>query len=1369
MRQDIPLIGPFLNRLIGSRNDRFVKKYLQRVEAIGDMEVGIRKLTDAQIKAKVIELRQKLDAGTSVDVLMTEAFAVAREAMDRSVGLRNIFSPQHREKFEPGRLSASGRAEYERILAEADALVPAAPEGEFLGCNDPLHGYLSVEVPISLYEEVRSVYTESRPPFRARPFDVQLIGAMVLYQGRISEMKTGEGKTIVAPLACYLACVERIKVHVVTVNDYLVQRDRDWTFPFFHALGLTVGAIHPQHMQGEDTKRQMYQCDIVYGTTAEFGFDYLRDNMKRSVDQQVQRRRQFAIVDEVDSILIDEARTPLIISGSAHDDKPRYDVADQLARHLTSKQKPWQEADDKLEAAKRLVKGLEGDIRNVRDQAKVPELKKRLAEAQVNTPKLEAERAKSTQYYEVQLERKSAHLTHDGIAEAQRVAGRGSFYVGENMDLPHLLEQSLRAHVVFLRDRDYIVAPSENPHTGRMEPSIVIVDVNTGRPMVGRSWSDGLHQACEAKEGVPIKQENQTVATITIQNFFKMYKRLAGMTGTADTEAQEFYDIYKLDVVSIPTNRKVTRRDFDDMVFLSEKDKWEFIVDEVKAFHDVGRPVLVGTTSVENSEMLGQMLTRRHGIKHEVLNAKQHEREAHIVENAGQLGQVMIATNMAGRGTDIKLGAVTREQLLDHWLKRGICPREVTVESSEAELREGVYRKMGPGELDLPKREVEQMPFAELELKLLRYWAEKHTWLQTKEVERMDAEGLRDALDKHGRFLVHRIRWFGTIEDMGGLHVVGTERHESRRIDNQLRGRCGRQGDKGSSRFFISLEDELMKLFAGETTMRILSRLGMKEGDAIEHPMLSKSVERAQRKVEERNFQYRKHILDYDEVMEHQRQKFYGLRQRVLEGRDMRGLLFDYINDSVRDAAVDFLDPTYAAKCASEFARQKTDCTVAQSRLRGLDSNEMIERIRSEAKEEMRNSIDITLGEYLPDLERDTDRKQVESDLSGLATWSRDKFGVQFTEAELEGMGDGVRFNVLEKLTAAADAQIDATDLSGVETYLAEYYGAEQLAKWVRDKFDIEVKASEIAKAQGEGKGQVEKVIMKQAEELYRKREIEYPVDFAMEMTMALMRQSPQAATGHLLNWANTRFRIGWTEEKIKTTPPAKAREELVKASEAFVREGRIDAEVAKATALKTDGELQGYFSERFGIDLPESMRRLEGQERADAVRSKVEGQLRSELVMLERTMLIDTFDDQWKGHLYAMDQLKDGINFRSLAQRDPKIEYKREGARMFAEMMVTLRDRVTDYVFKARLSPNVSAMPQPGTIAPGGFGAMNRPAMAPPAAGGASGRDPYYSSPTQSPPRAAGPGTIAGVGFDPRRQPPGNQPGNPAGPPPTA
>ncbi|MGH7130431.1 MAG: preprotein translocase subunit SecA [Phycisphaerales bacterium] len=1309
--QDIPIIGPILNKILGTRNQRFVKRYLQKVEAINALEPKYRAMSDAEIRNQVNIFRDRFQAGETVEQMIADVFACAREGMDRAVGIRNIFNPAH--KFDPSTLSPEGQQLYAQTKAQMDATPDAPPEGEFLGCNGPIAGWQQVDIPLALYEEVRKLYPESRPPFRSRPFDVQLIGGMVLAQGKIAEMRTGEGKTIVGPLAAYLASCERVKVHVVTVNDYLVQRDRDWTFPYFRALGLTVGAIHPSHMQGEHEKRRMYMCDITYGTTSEFGFDYLRDNMKPSADQQVQKRRQFAIVDEVDSTLIDEARTPLIISGMAHDDQPRYELADKLARHLVQRQGPWQAADDAAEGCKRLIKGIEGDMRNARDKSKIPDLQARLKKAHAEFPRLEAEKNKFTQFYDLQMERKSVHLTHDGVAEAQRVAGVGSIYVGENIDLPHRLEQALRAHVVYQRDKDYVVMKSENPQNGRMEDSIVIVDVSTGRPMIGRQWSDGLHQACEFKEGVPIRTETQTVATITIQNFFKMYKRLAGMTGTADTEAQEFHDIYKLDVVAIPTNKPVRRRDYDDLVFLTEKDKWDFIVEEIKAFHDVGRPVLVGTTSVEKSEMLSKMLSAKYGVKHEVLNAKQHEREAHIVENAGQLGAVMIATNMAGRGTDIKLGPITRATLLDHWLRREIAPREANVEMTDEQLRECCYRKIATRELKLAKHEVEKIPFADLELRLLRHWAERNTLMSESQVAKASADDLREELDKNGRFLLHRFRWFETIEALGGLHVIGTERHESRRIDNQLRGRSGRQGDKGSSRFFIALEDDLMKLFAGETTQRALALLGMREGDAIEHSMLSKSVERAQRKVEERNFQVRKNILEYDEVMEHQRQKFYGLRQRVLDGRDMRGIIFDYIRAATVDATGDYLSEGYTARCASEFAKQKIEANIPATRLRGLDRHEMEVKIRRAAKDDAHNLINMTLGEYLPDMNEDG--VKVDFDAAGLCNWARTHYGVEMTPDELGDGGEQVRRMLTDRLSEAADAKIEQTDLSGLDEYLATNYGKIEMTKWVKTKFDIDMSDDQITAAYKEGGNEaVVELIVKQAEEKYRTKEVEYPVNIAMTTAMIYAQQfGPAIAFEHIARYAKARYQLDWSPDKLMGKNPQTVKNELTKASESYFRSGKLEEEVQAALANDTPDKMEKYFKDRFNYEIPEAMKYMTGEERTLAIRARVESILREELTQLERTLLLSVLDDTWRHHLHTMDQLRDGIGFRAYSQQDPRIEFKREGSRIFSEVMVSIRDRVTDWVFKASL------MPQPPLPPPPWYTPPQRPAAAPMSFGG--------------------------------------------------
>lgn len=1299
--QGIPLIGPLLNRLIGTRNDRFVKRYTQKVQEISALEPKARALTDAQLRTKLVELRTRRDKGEKLEAMLAEAFSVAREAMDRAVGIRNIFNPA--KNFDPSKLSAAGQALYAEVKAKIDATPPTPPTGEWLGCTEMIPGWMQVDIPNELYEAVRELYPESRPPFRARPFDVQLIGGMVLGQGKISEMRTGEGKTIVGPLACFAAAVERMRVHVITVNDYLVQRDRDWTFPYFHALGMTVGAIHPMHMQDEGEKRVMYRCDVVYGTTAEFGFDYLRDNMKRSAEEQVQRQRHFAIVDEVDSVLIDEARTPLIISGQAHEGEPRYELADRLARHLVEKQRPWNEANQRVEKCKMRIKGCEGDMRQAREKSLLPKLQEELARYKGELPGLERERDQYKQYYDVKLERKRTHLEHEGISEAQREAGIGSFYVDQNIDLPHLLEQSLRAHTVYERDKDYVVMPTQDPNTGRQVPGIVIVDTNTGRPMVGRQWSDGLHQAIECKEKVQIKQETQTVATITIQNFFKMYKRLAGMTGTADTEAQEFHDIYKLDVVAIPTNRQLVRRDFDDMVFLNAKDKWNAIVDEIKYFHDAGRPILVGTTSVEKSETLSKMLTQKYAIHHEVLNAKQHEREAHIVENAGQLGAVMIATNMAGRGTDIKLGPVTREQLLLHWQRRGICPASVTIESTEAQLIEGVYRKMAPKELELQKREAEAMPFADLEIALLRHWCGKYTWLDNKEIQRLKPEQARQALDEHGRFLLHRLRWFTTTEDMGGLHVIGTERHEARRIDNQLRGRSGRQGDKGSSRFYVSLEDDLMKMFAGETTMKVLSRLGMKEGDAIEHPMLSKSVERAQRKVEEINFQGRKNLLEYDEVMEHQRQAFYGLRQRAIEGRDVKGLIFDFIKSTVDDAAGEYLDPDYPYISAAEYAKAKLECSIAPERLRGKELHEMEISIVEEALYEARQSISITLGEYLPT--DDDSVAKVDFDAAGLAQWARSRFGLELNPSELLSGNRAERDHVERLLTTAAENAIRSTDLSGLEAYVVPNYGAIQLAKWVKDKLSFDVPPDEIVKTHkvaADTRFTVSDLLMKRVEELYVKRETTYPVEYAMTVVQHQVREDPAGALANLVAWSNRRYGLKLTVEDVRKIPPQKFRGMIDAEAAKFVSEKKLEQAIAAALACKTDEALEAHFQSVYDMPLPDTMRFLEGKERDNAIRARVESTLRVELLQFERTILLQTLDGEWKDHLYVMDQLRDTINFRSISQQDPRIEYKKEGSYQFQTMMEGIRGKVTEFVFKAKLTPPAPmSRPMPGANSP--------------------------------------------------------------------
>ncbi len=1275
----VPVIGSMMKKVFGTRNDRLVKKYLKIVDQVSAIEDQVTVLTDQQIREKSDEFRQRLDEGETPNELMPEIFAVAREAMDRAVGMRNIFNPEH--GFDPSQFPSDIRDLYEKTKQRMTEAPDRDPVDDLRGCNGPVPGWQYMDIPNRIYDAVRKLYPESKPPFRTRPFDVQIIGAVVLGEGAIAEMKTGEGKTIVAPLSCYINALQGKQIHVVTVNDYLVQRDRDWTFPFFRALGLAVGAIHPMHMQSQQEKVVAYSCDVVYGTTSEFGFDYLRDNMKLSAAEQVQKKRDFAIVDEVDSTLIDEARTPLIISGPAHQNTPRYDMADKLARHLLEKQKDWDQADQRVQSCLVEISGLEGDIRNARDKSKIPALKEKLDAAKAKLPQLEAERDRHTQYYEVQLDKKRTNLTHDGITEAQKHAGVGSFYAGDNIDIPHLLEQAIRAHTVYQRDRDYVVAPGEDG-----EMSVVIVDQNTGRKMVGRQWSDGLHQAVEAKEGVPIKQETQTMATITIQNFFKQYGRLAGMTGTADTEATEFYEIYKLDVVAIPTNVPVRREDRNDLVFMSAKDKWDGIVDEIKGFHDMGRPILIGTTSVEKSETLSNMLTRKHNIKHNVLNAKQHDREAEIIANAGELGAVTIATNMAGRGTDIKLGKFTPEQLIDHWKRRGICPREVTTDMPEEDIVPAVYRHMASKELGLKKSDVEAMSDDDIRLALFRKWYVEYCWGAEKDADKLSEDALVAALDASGGCLLHRLRMFKNVEDIGGLHVIGTERHESRRIDNQLRGRSGRQGDRGSSRFYLSLEDDLMKMFAGKNTLGLLSKLGMKEGDAIEHPMLTKSVSRAQRKVEERNFLQRKYIVEYDEIMDVQRGIFYGLRQEVLEGRAIKDLIFEYIEDSVRDAVYRYLDKRYVANCIGEWIHSNMNVTIDVDRIRNKDREDLHRLINVDAKEDAASMIHVTIGEYMPE-----DLDPSEWDLKSLANWANNNFKAGVKVSELK---DASRSAIASRLEQAAAKVIDETDLSPLDQYLVSNYGEKELAKWATNKFAREFKAEDFI--QPDHDRDLDAIcdsIMNKARESYAEREVTYPIEFVIEMTGAGMQQNPQQALTQFCEWVKNRYELNWVPNALPSSNPNELRNILLEEARKWDKE-RISERAERAVAAgSSPDQLDEWFKSNMRATLTKQERERAEHDPQIAAEEKIASILRAELTQFERWVLLQILDQAWKDHLYAVDQLKESIGLRSFSQKDPRIEFKREGARLFEEMEMNIRDKVTDLIFKARLT----AQAQPG------------------------------------------------------------------------
>jgi len=712
------MLGQILAKVIGTQNEREIKRLRPLVVEIGALEPQIQALTDEQLRQKTEEFKARVAGGESLDDVLVEAFAVVREAGKRVLNMRH--------------------------------------------------------------------------------FDVQLIGGMVLHSGQIAEMKTGEGKTLVATLPAYLNALEGKGVHVVTVNDYLARRDSEWMGRLYRFLGMSVGVI--QHELTDQQRQVAYGADITYGTNNEFGFDYLRDNMKFDLASMVQRGHHYAIVDEVDSILIDEARTPLIISGPAEESTDLYYEVDRI----------------------------------------IPRLKKG-AVTQGNVKNEEREELEKTGDYIVDEKHKTVTLTETGMAKAEQmlahrlVPGSNGLYDPANMPLLHHVHQGLRAHTLFRLDVDYMIK----------DGGVVIVDEFTGRLMPGRRWSDGLHQAVEAKEKVKIERENQTLATITFQNYFRKYGKLSGMTGTAETEAPEFAKIYNLDVIVIPTNRPLKRIEEPDLVYRTEREKFDAIVNDILEKQASGRPTLVGTVSIEKSERLSGLLRKR-GIKHVVLNAKYHAQEAEIVAQAGRKGNVTIATNMAGRGTDILLGGNAEHMARQQTLSEEVAERLPKGEEKFVDDEEFVYFFHVDGFYRVPRPD----------------------W------ERIFSHFRRMTDTEHG-----------DVVNLGGLHILGTERHEARRIDNQLRGRAGRQGDPGSSRFYLSLEDDLMRIFGSDRIAGLMQRLGMEEGVPIEHGMVTRAIERAQKQVEAQNFSVRKHLLEYDDVMNKQRESIYTLRREVLVGQ----------------------------------------------------------------------------------------------------------------------------------------------------------------------------------------------------------------------------------------------------------------------------------------------------------------------------------------------------------------------------------------------------------------------------------------------------------------------------------------------------
>ncbi len=699
-------VGSLVRKVIGSRNERELKRLWPVVSKVNDLEETISKLSDEALRQKTSEFRKRLNIPETGDLPETMDLKALSEGLDA-------------------------------IMPEAFAVVREA----------------------------------SRRVLGMRHFDVQILGGAVLHEGKIAEMKTGEGKTLVATLPVYLNALTRRGVHVVTVNDYLAGRDSEWMGRLYRFLGLTVGII--QHDEADTDRQAAYNADVTYGTNNEYGFDYLRDNMKFDPKQFVQRKHYFAIIDEVDSILIDEARTPLIISGPAENSTELYYRVNQIIPHL-----------------------------------------------------------KKEEDYTIEEKTKTATLTEEGNAKVEKLLGIENLYDLSNISLVHHVSQALKAHVLFRRDVDYVVKDGE----------VIIVDEFTGRMMPGRRWSDGLHQATEAKEGVKIANENQTLASITFQNYFRHYEKLGGMTGTADTEAAEFQKIYNLEVIVLPTNRPLTRINEADVIYRTEKEKFNAIVEQIIEYHKIGRPVLVGTISIEKSEQIGALL-KRNGVPHSVLNAKYHEKEADIISQAGRKGAVTIATNMAGRGTDILLGGNA-----DFLFKQ----------------YEHQHPDATPEALEAARLRIDQ----------------------EIEAERQE------------------------VLELGGLHIIGTERHESRRVDNQLRGRAGRQGDPGSSRFYLSLEDDLLRIFGSEKISNLMSRMGMEEGIPIEHGMVTKAIENAQKRVEGHNFDIRKQLLEYDDVMNKQRMVIYDRRRDVLSR--------DEISEDIQEMIEEEVDELLDIHCPEE-------------------------------------------------------------------------------------------------------------------------------------------------------------------------------------------------------------------------------------------------------------------------------------------------------------------------------------------------------------------------------------------------------------------------------------------------------------------
>ncbi|MDR2171008.1 MAG: SEC-C domain-containing protein [Planctomycetaceae bacterium] len=1116
-----------------------------------------------------------------------------------------------------------------------------------------------------------------------RHYDVQLMGGVVLHSGAIAEMVTGEGKTLVATLPAYLNSLTGQGVHVVTVNDYLARRDMEWMGPLYIALGVSVGTI--QSNMEPDDRQKAYQCDITYGTNNEFGFDYLRDNMKFAARgdnrfaptfQQVQGKLNFAIIDEVDNILIDEARTPLIIAGPAHGDVAKYGVANKIALQLT--------------------KGVDFEV-NEKDH--------------------------------------TTNLTDAGVRHAEKLAGVESFYTAGNMEWPHLIDNALKAHHLYKLDVNYMIDGEE----------IIIVDEFTGRAMPGRHWSDGLHQAVEAKERVKVKEENQTLATITLQNFFKLYDKISGMTGTGMTEASEFLKIYRLDVIAIPTNKPLRRVNYPDVIYKTEKGKFKAIVDAIERMHkwdildlngdesnemigtivreendrieftpkghkqpewfdkkDVknishkGRPILVGTVSIEKSELVSNMLDMK-GIHNQVLNAKYHQHEAEIIAQAGRKGAVTIATNMAGRGTDIILGG-----------------------NPEA-MAWSILQSEYPTRLEVP-RDVWTSLVADIEAR-----------------EQMRAEGEE-------------------VRAMGGLHIIGTERHEARRIDLQLRGRTGRQGDPGTSRFYLSLEDDLMRIFGGDWFKRIMDTLGVSDGMPLEHKMLNRRIEGAQRKVEERNFDIRKNLLEYDEVMDFQRKSVYGYRQRILDGANTKELILEMIDEEINVHLGQFLDKDYETASFAAWIGNRFGVEFEPRDFRGMPFEAAkefaIDAVMRKSESEVLEAIDENVSDEVD---------ETEQNWQALANWSNSRWKTRYTDRDLRRIPYDELADVLIEKTRKF---ILSVDLSEGAELLENGYGIKMAIAWIKQKFEIEADFSDVIDID---KAAFIERVRQLTYEKYRDKEVQFPVITGLHHYTITDQSGRRYNREPLVEWARRRFNVEFDLEELKNRQRQEIEEvmfaksriasdrvpelylELRRRLDELMRYNGIDPEalrkhlaaeiaansaggknfagskfavrsVAKQPAryvgkyssvkdsiaqkrekekkekevisgmrIQNDSHLTDFIEwanrefagELYGGLTAEIVLGWEVAELEDRICSLIEDRYNPEMRQMERALILRILDTAWKDHLLVMDHLRSSIGLRGYAQEDPKVAFKRDGMKLFREMWDAVYLRVTDLVFK--------------------------------------------------------------------------------------